>query len=94
LIARLKGEKATSDLRGTGLEYTYLDVKEEDSEGLPFFQISHIVLLVSVSTCLLLVEIVTRIGVYSLDGSPTTAKLLSNVIPKDKIATTIVCCEI
>jgi hypothetical protein len=36
LISRLKREKPVDTIRGTGLEYTYLDVREEDSDGIVY----------------------------------------------------------
>eukprot|EP00042_Codosiga_hollandica_P045297 m.458315 g.458315 ORF g.458315 m.458315 type:complete len:476 (+) comp56988_c0_seq1:310-1737(+) len=67
LVSRLKGEKAAAGLQGAGIEYTSLDVRDDDSE-----------------------EIVTRLGVYTYDGTGNANRILSNVINKDKLNELIV----
>eukprot|EP00048_Salpingoeca_helianthica_P024260 m.30856 g.30856 ORF g.30856 m.30856 type:complete len:446 (-) comp9274_c0_seq2:311-1648(-) len=70
LVARLQGRKHANEehAQGTGLEYSYIDVKDEDSGE----------------------EVITRLGVYTLDNSSDYKSLLPFVMTKENLETFLV----
>ena len=101
LIHRLQGKKPNPDHKqsGTGLEYTYLDVKDEDGDGVCvcicvrrfgcMCALRSLHILISLLEMLSEADTGTRMGVYILDGNPNFRTLLQQVLTPANVTSTL-----